>query len=184
MNNILIVVDLQNGFTRYEQTKEMATKIIELSNSGLFDKIIATRFLNREGSQYTRIINWHRLMSSPDIDLVDGLKTDVIIDKYVYTCVTPDFLIKLKELNNGELPTHVFVCGVDTDCCVLKTATDIFEQGIMPIVLTNYCASNGGPKYNEAGKLAMERLIGKKCLVPSEILDKQVINSIIKERKY
>lgn len=184
MNKILIVVDLQNGFTRYEQTKRVSKKIIELANSGLFDKIIATRFINKEGSQYTDILNWHRLMSSPDIDLVDGLKADVVVDKFIYTCVTPDFLAKLKELNDGKLPTHVFICGVDTDCCVLKTATDIFEQGLMPIVLTDYCDSNGGPKYNEAGKLAMERLIGKKSLVPSLISSKEELEKIIIERKY
>lgn len=77
MKNILIVVDMQNGFDRYEQTHKLAKKVIELTNSGIFDKIIATRFLNKEGSQYTKFINWHRLMSSPDIDLVEDRKSVV-----------------------------------------------------------------------------------------------------------
>ena len=74
MNSILIVVDIQNGFTRYEQTQALAKKIVALTNSGLFDKVIATRFLNREGSQYVKFMHWRRLMDSPDIDLVDGIK--------------------------------------------------------------------------------------------------------------
>lgn len=182
MNNILIVVDLQNGFTRYEQTKELATKIVELTNSGVFDKVISTRFLNKEGSQYTKILNWHRLMSSPEIDLVEGLNPDTVVDKWIYTCVTEEFMSLLKKLNGGELPTHIFICGADTDCCVLKTATDIFEQGLMPIVLTEYCASNGGPKSHDAGLLVMERLIGKKCLVSKSISQKADLDSIIAER--
>lgn len=184
MKNILIVVDIQNGFNRYEQTHILADKIIKLTNSGLFDKIIATRFLNKEGSQYTKILNWHRLIESPDIDLVDGIKADEVVDKWVYTCITEEFMSLLKKLNDGEIPTHIFICGADTDCCVLKTATDIFEQGLMPIVLTEYCDSNAGPKSHEAGLLVLGRLIGTKCIVADKITSKEDIAKIIQERQY
>ena len=184
MKNILIVVDMQNGFDRYEQTHKLAKKVIELTNSGIFDKIIATRFLNKEGSQYTKFINWHRLMSSPDIDLVEGIKADAVVDKWVYTCVTKDFLELLKKCNDGELPSHIFVCGVDTDCCVMKTATDLFEQSIMPIVLTEYCDSNGGPESHKAGIMVMDRLIGRKSIVPDKIKSKEDLVKIIADRHY
>lgn len=184
MKNILIVVDIQNGFNRYEQTHALADKIVKLTNSGFFDKIIATRFRNREGSQYTKFLNWHRLIDSPDIDLVNGINADEIVDKWVYTCITDDFMSLLKRLNDGEMPTHIFICGADTDCCVLKTATDIFEQGLMPIVLTEYCDSNAGPKSHEAGLLVMGRLIGKQCIVPDKITSKETLSRIIDERRY
>lgn len=184
MKNILIVVDMQNGFNRYDQTHLLAKKVVELTNSGIFDKIIATRFLNREGNQYTRIINWHRLMTSPDIDLVEGIKADEVVDKWIYTCVTKEFMNLLEKCNDGEIPTHVFICGADTDCCVMKTATDIFEQSIMPIVLTEYCDSNGGPESHKAGIMVMNRLIGKKCIVPGKIESKEDLAKIIAERQY
>ena len=184
MKNILIVVDIQNGFSRYGQTQVLSKKIAEFSQKGIFDSIIATRFLNREGSQYTKFLNWHRLMESPDIDLVEGIKADKVVDKWIYTCVDDSFMDLLKELNDGEMPTHVFVCGADTDCCVLKTATDIFEKDIMPIVLTSYCASNAGPKSHEAGLLVMSRLIGKKCIVDGEITSKDDLIKLIGERQY
>lgn len=184
MKKILIVVDLQNGFARYDQTKDLAKKIVELTKSGVFDKVIATRFLNKEGSQYTRFLNWHRLMESPEIDLVDGLFPDVIVNKWIYTCVNEEFMTILNHFNDGELPTHVFICGADTDCCVLKTATDLFEHGIMPIVLTEYCDSNGGPNSHAAGQLVMERLIGKKCLVNKPITSTVDLDEIIAERQY
>ena len=164
MKNILIVVDMQNGFDRYEQTHILAKKVIELTNSGIFDKIIATRFLNKEGSQYTKFINWHRLMSSPDIDLVEGIKADAVVDKWVYTCVTKDFLELLKKC--------------------MKTATDLFEQSIMPIVLTEYCDSNGGPESHKAGIMVMDRLIGRKSIVPDKIKSKEDLVKIIADRQY
>ncbi|MDE6868194.1 MAG: isochorismatase family protein, partial [Clostridia bacterium] len=106
MKNILIVVDIQNGFNRYEQTHILADKIVKLTNSGVFDEIIATRFRNKEGSQYIKFLNWHRLIDSPDIELVDGIKADVVWDKWVYTCINDEFMALLKKLNDGEMPTH------------------------------------------------------------------------------
>ncbi len=184
MKNILIVVDLQKGFIRYNQTKDLVQRIIKLIESGVFDSIVATRFLNHEGSQYIKFLNWHRLLDSPDIDLVDGLKPDRIVNKYIYTCVDDSFINLLKELNDGSTPTHIFLCGADTDCCVLKTATDLFEKGIMPIVLTAYCNSNGGPSSHEAGLLVMRRLIGKKSIVSDEIQSCDDLKKIIVERQY
>ena len=184
MNSILIVVDIQNGFTRYGQTQALAKKIVALTNSGLFDKVIATRFLNREGSQYVKFMHWRSLMDSPDIDLVDGIKADKVVDKWIYTCVDDSFMTLLKELNCGEIPTHVFVCGADTDCCVLKTSTDLFEKGIMPLVLTQYCDSNAGPKAHEAGLMVMSRLVGKQSIIDEEIESKETIANIIKEKQY
>lgn len=184
MKTILIVVDIQNGFIRYDQTRELANKIIKLVNGGIFDSVIATRFLNHEGSPYIKLLNWNRLLESPDIDLVEGLKPDKVIDKYIYTCVDDSFINLLKELNGGGVPTHVFLCGADTDCCVLKTATDLFEKDIMPIVLTAYCDSNGGPISNAAGLLVMRRLIGEKSTVPAEIHSRDDLKKIIAERQY
>lgn len=183
MKKILIVVDIQNGFIRYEQTKKVAQKIIDLVNENIFDEVIATRFINSEGSQYTKFIGWHRLINEPDISLLDELKTDYVVDKKVYTCVNEKFLEFLKEINDGELPKHIFVVGVDTDCCVLKTSIDLFEHFIMPIVLTKYCDSNGGPESHFAGLKVMERTIGTKCIIPGDV-NKYEIEKIIKEREY
>ena len=156
----------------------------ELTNSGLFDTIIATKFINKEGSQYIRILNWHRLLESPETDLISNLHYDILVEKRVYTCINSEFLDLLKRLNDNQTPTHVFVVGADTDCCVLKIAADLFENDIWPIVLVDYCNSNGGPKSHEAGKLVMSRLIGTKCLVAGKIISKEQLENITQERKY
>lgn len=184
MKDILIVVDMQNGFNRYEQTHILADKIIELTNNNSFDYIIATRFLNKEGSQYTKFLNWHHLIKSPETDLIKGIKSDTVVDKWIYTCVNDKFMAFLQEINEKEMPKHVFICGADTDCCVLKIATDLFEQGIMPIVLTDYCDSNGGPESHKAGLLAMKRLIGQKSLVDGIIASKDDVESVLSSRQY
>ena len=67
----------------------------------------------------------------------------------------------LRECNEGTTPDSVYLCGMDTDCCVQLIAARLFELGIHPIVLTSYCASNGGETAHLAGLTVMGRVLGK-----------------------
>lgn len=169
MKNILIVVDMQNGFARYEQTKQVGKKIVELLNTGSFDYTIATQFINPERGLYRKVLHWEKLTKSPETDLIDGISVDKVLKKNIYTPVNQELINTMIEVNGGEKPNYVFIVGVDTDCCVMKTAVDLFEQDIIPIVLLEYCNSNGGEMANKAGIRVLERLIGKKQLVKGKI---------------
>ena len=52
MKNILLVVDMQKGFARCEQTLDLRDKILKLLELKVFDSIVATRFLNDNDSIY------------------------------------------------------------------------------------------------------------------------------------
>lgn len=183
MKNILIVVDVQNGFVRYEQTKKNACNIKDLLKSNIFDCVIATKFINNSNSIYSKVLNWNRLISEEDRSFFDNIDNniDIIIEKPIYTCVNTAFIQRLTQINKGKFPSYVFVVGSDTDCCVLKISTDLFENGIRPIILTNYCASNGGIESHKAGLLCLNRLIGSANLYDGDILCKEDLNSVIKK---
>ena len=66
----------------------------------------------------------------------------------------------------------------DTDCCVLTIATSLFEHNITPIVLTNYCQSNGGETAHITGIKCLERLIGKKQIVDKKLTRKEELYNI------
>ena len=171
MKNIALVVDMQNGFARYSQTELLTKKIADLLNKKIFDCVIATRFLNDSHSVYEKLFGWERLRSEYDRQISPEIEknVDFIFDKYVYDCVTPSFIQKLCQVNGGVYPDRVFVLGADTDCCILTISTSLFENNIRPVVLTNYCSSNGGDLSHEAGILCMRRLIGKEQLIDIEI---------------
>lgn len=180
MKKILILVDMQNGFTRYPQTKDLAERIKGLLEKKLFDVVIATQFINEKNSIYEKIFNWHRLENEEERSLFPTLVPylDEVVTKYVYTCISPNFLQRLCQLNDGKYPEQIFVAGADTDCCVLKIATDLFEHNIRPVVLTRYCDSNGGEAFHQAGILCMKRLIGEHQLRDNEILSVQDLESL------
>lgn len=176
MKNILIVVDMQRGFLGYGKAAQLTNRVIELLDTGIFDAVIATRFLNDENSIYEKLFNWKHLETEDERAIPDEIMeyVDYVSDKHIYNCVNASFIQRLCQLNGGDYPEKVFVVGVDTDCCVLTIATSLYENNIRPIVLTQYVDSNGGKESHEAGLLCMKRLIGEKQLsdvIPETIDD-------------
>ena len=180
MKNIVIVVDMQNGFSRYPQTQKLSQNIAQLLDRKLFDVVIATKFLNDKNSIYEKLFDWKKLESEEEQKIPDNIlkNVDYVVEKYIYNCVNTNFIQRLCQLNGGIYPEKVFVIGVDTDACVLTIATTLFENNIRPIVLTKYCYSNGGESSHKAGILSMKRLIGERQLVDIEPTLKDELNNI------
>ena len=156
----LLIVDVQVGFVN-DATRHILPRVEALQKQ--YAHVYATRFINAEGSPYRRLLDWHRFYrDSEDVPLafepVDGV---VVIDKHVYTCVTPALLDDLR----GKGIEEVAICGIDTDACVSACAVDLFENGIRPVLLSDACASHAGTEYHEAALRILARLIGKNQIV-------------------
>lgn len=120
--------------------------------------ILATQFINVANTGFQDIMHWNRLVDSPDTDILPFVreKATIVVQKNTYTACTDEVLRILKENDVSE----VFLAGIDTDCCVLATATGLFEHNLRPIVLEHYCASNGGKASHQAAITVMKRTIG------------------------
>lgn len=104
-------------------------------------------------------MNWHKFRKeTPDVDLAFSPIPDTFkFDKGVYSCLLPSVI---DELNRRGI-REVHLCGIATECCILKTAVDLFEKNFRPVVLTSACASHGGEEFHHAGLMALQRLIGQ-----------------------
>lgn len=155
----LFVIDVQNGFVS-DKTEMVLPKIEQLMND--FDEgfIIATQFINTENSGFTDIIHWGRLKTTPEINLIPFVKEKAtyVIQKPTYSACIDEAMQLLLENN----VTEAYIAGIDTDCCVLATAISLFERNIRPVVLEQYCASNGGEVSHQAAITVLERTIGMK----------------------
>lgn len=158
----LLVIDVQNGFVS-PKTEYVVPRILELIEQFEGELVVATKFLNYQESPYFRFMGWERLTSSPETDLIPEVenKASLVIEKAIYSACKDKFcnLLSAKDID------EVYLVGIDTDCCVLKTATDLFERGIRPIVLEHYCASNGGEESHNAAIRVMERTIGRNQII-------------------
>ena len=174
MKTCLLIVDLQKGFIS-PNTLKVVPRIKGLLEENLFDLTVFTKFANKENSPFRRILNWDKIKSLEDQELISEVKSfaSKVINKTIYSGVNNELLAVLRE-NKIEA---VFIAGIDTDCCVLKTAVDLFEHNIMPFVLLHYSASNGGTKSHNAAITVLKRFIGADKLIKGEI-NKKFLNLI------
>ena len=181
MKNIIILVDIQNGFVKTDYAEESFKRVKDLMERELFDVVIATRYWNEEGSNICRLMDWHGLCTEEEQDLRPEIKeyVDHIVEKNTFSSMTDEMKELLRDINDGELPEHTFVIGYDTECCVLTTATDLFEMGVRPIVMTQYCGSHDGERYHQAGITSLEHLIGPKFLIAEELESKEDVERIV-----
>lgn len=158
----LVVVDVQNGFVT-KHSRHVVEPIAELVRRWQADgrDVVFTRFLNRPGSPFERLIKWTKVTDSPETDIVDELAAlskaaTAVVDKNMYTL----FNEAGTALVEAYGWTDLYVCGIDTEVCVLKTAVDAFEHDITPWLIKDASASHSGLEAHEAGLLVARKFIG------------------------
>ncbi|MBA2308413.1 MAG: cysteine hydrolase [Pseudonocardiales bacterium] len=170
--SVLIVTDMQNGFVS-SKSAQVVPRVIGLvrrwEQAGA--PTVFTRFINHPGSPFERLINWTRMQSSPETDLVAELveaaeRAVAVIDKPIYSLFTPDGSTLIEK--HGW--TDLVLCGIATESCVLKTACDAFERGLTPWIVTDACYSHAGQEPHDAGLLVARRFVGRSQLVDSDEL--------------
>lgn len=169
VNPVLVVVDVQNGFIT-DESRHVVPVIEQLVREWL-DKgrdVIFTRYLNYADSPFEKIMGWSKLKESPEIDIVDELqelskRALAVIDKRIYTLFTSEGTA----LAEARGWTDMFVCGIDTEVCVLKTAVDAFEHDIRAWLLVDASASHSGPEPHSAGVLVAQKMIGRQQTIRS-----------------
>jgi nicotinamidase-related amidase len=162
MGTCLMVVDVQRGFVS-DKTEHVVPRIKDLLGKNLFDVVVFTKFVNELGSPYRRFLHWNALSTAREQEIVAELLpfAQNVITKDIYSGLTKETQ-EILQRNNVDI---VYVLGIDTDCCVLKTAADLFEQNIRPVVLEHYSASNGGMESHSSALKVLERLIGRNSIL-------------------
>ena len=168
MSNTLLVIDVQQGFIT-DVTAHIPTKVLRLLRRNVFDHVAFTQFVNLPGSFFETRLDWNKMKQSPEIDIVHELRpfaTNCFV-KYSYSCLTP----RMSEFIASAGSTKVFLVGLETDICVLKTATDAIEAGLAPYVVSDCCATTAGPAVHSSALGIIGRFIGRHNVVASDALN-------------
>lgn len=155
----LLVVDVQQGFIN-TFTRHIPDRVRRLIDTGDFDPILFTRFVNGPESPYQRLLRWDGCSAPPETELVETLvplaREGNVYVKHGLTGLPNE----LEERLRGEQFSAISLVGIDTDMCVLKVAMDVFDLGLEPIVLVDCCASTAGLQAHLAGLAILSRNIG------------------------
>lgn len=181
----LIIIDVQNGFVNTPKGKDITSKIAQLLKFHPFNTVIATKFINSPDNPLSKLMGWTGMTSYEEQCLAPEIKlfVDIEVEKHTYSCVSDEFLERLKKSNFGKLPEKVFIVGCDTDACVLHSAIDLFEQGIEPYILMDYCFSSNGKEANDAGGTVLKNSIGEKFLIYGPICRNIITDPLLKNAK-
>jgi len=160
MTSCLLIIDVQKGLVN-EHTKDIPSKVEALQSQ--YEFVFICRFVNPPHSPHRELLKWNKFgADSPEAELAfEPSASAEIFTKGIYSCAGEDFLRRLEQRGISE----VHLCGMDTNCCILKTAADLFERGYRPVVLSQASASHSGKEYHEAGLKLLVPLIGKEQIV-------------------
>lgn len=162
MKSALVVIDVQNYFVN-EHTKDLPNKIRKYIKENDFDFLIFSKEVNNKDSNFIKLLNWQKMLSSPDTDihpiLSDLAKPNNTFVKSTFSVFKnkkfPDFLKKNKI-------TKLYFCGIDIDACLLATAFDAFDLGYDFEILRDLSKSHHGKPLDDAAlKIIKKNLTGK-----------------------
>ncbi len=156
MSNAFVIIDAQKYFIN-DFTKGVPEKIARFAERK-FDSVIFLKFVNAESSNFSKDLEWKKMFSSPEIDIVPELenlaKKSVVFSKTSFSAFrSKEFVDFLRENKVDRL----YICGFDTDGCVLSTALEAFDLGYAVRVLEDLCASHHGPAFHKNAVTIMRR---------------------------
>ena len=146
MTKALLIIDVQKSAV----TKPQIAKNIEKLQYQ-YDVVYVSKYTNT-GSPLLKLLDWS---GYDDETLAFIPKEDaVLFTKTGYSSYLPE----MKKFD------EIHLCGFDTEACIYKTAMDLIENKIRPIVLKDYCYSSD-EQMHEIGLRVLEKNIGQKNVI-------------------
>ena len=162
MKRVLIVIDVQKYFLT-DETKPIVKNIRDYltKQSSQYTSIYFTIFRNDPRSPLWQVSGWKGCTGSPDTDICDEIKKFSNAKNLFYKNTLSAVKVpQIRDGLKGNAISEVHLCGFDTDCCVLATAYDLFDQGIKPVIIENLSWSTSEEKLHSAAIQIVKRNIG------------------------
>ena len=160
MKSLLIVIDLQSNFIN-DNTNMIPDKVSKLLQSKRFDNVIFTKFINDQNSSFYKILGYKGCIEEKDREIVIDTGNCKVIEKRPYTAYNDELVKYIKDNNINT----IYLCGIDTDACVLKTALDLFENNYDVKVIEDCSMSHSGKEYHDWAIMMLQKLIGKQNII-------------------
>ncbi len=154
----LIVIDMQKGFLRRQP--DLVRAVSNLTSQFPAESTYWLVYRNHPESLFVRNLGWGQMMSSPEIDMADGLTPDPARTFRHESYSLPSALTeRLKGCKT------VGISGTDTDACVQAAAFDLWHAGIQPLLIEPCCGSSGGAQFHKSALDLIRRQFGTQAIV-------------------
>ena len=108
-------------------------------------------------------MNWTKFQSVEDQKLFSELQApnNIEYEHKTYTILNDN----LKEFMDTYKITKVFLCGIYTDVCIIKTAMDLFDNNTETFVVQDACNSLHGKKNHDSAIDSLKHILGRKQIL-------------------
>ena len=138
----LLIIDVQKSAVG---KSKLPQKIEQLQQQ--YEYVFVSQFKNHK-SPLLKLMNW-KGYDDESLAFIP-VENALIFNKKGYSSYLP----KMKKFS------EIHLCGFDTDACIYKTALDLIEHGIRPVVLKDFCFSSN-KTFHQMGLKLLRRNIGK-----------------------
>ena len=157
MGRTLLLIDFQEGFLK-APTEHLRLLVQELVMDPVFDEVIATRFINAEGSLWRTALNWAGLATAAEQEIAVGLPPWAqVVDKTSYGL--PQALVQ--RIKSRSSSNTVVLAGLEADVCVTVAAAQLFDAGVSVIALSDRMGTNKGEQHHQHALLTLGRIVGR-----------------------
>ncbi len=154
--NALIIIDVQNCFMN-KHTRQLPSLISKFFSKSKFDFVLFTKFVNTRGSNFAKTFGWTACSSPPQAGIVPQLSKlsneNNTFEKDTFSAFKSSRLLAFLRKNSVD---QVFLCGTDSEACVLASAFEAFDLGFKVTVLNELCASCNGSKFGAMAREIIE----------------------------
>ena len=160
--DILCLVNVQNGFLN-EFTKPTILELRKFLSDYEFSKVLVVKFINQPNTLFVNELGYEKMMTPEACETIIDIKPFVSVTylKGTFGFLNQGFLEQIKILNNGELPKHVLLAGIDLETHILAIAINLFDIGIKPILLADFTTSFEGKEIYHHGLRSFELFFGR-----------------------
>ena len=155
----ILIIDVQNYFINVH-TRDLPKKIAAHVRDARYDYVLFTKFVNNKNSNFVKMLGWDKCNSAPDTDICSELSGLVnkenanVFEKHTLSAFKNP---KLKKFLDANTVTKLYICGTDSEACVLSSAFEAFDFGFDVQILKELCASSNGKDFHEYARTIIER---------------------------
>lgn len=164
----ILIIDLQKGFIN-EHTRHLPQKIADMLAHHRFASVIATRYCNTPETACYRLGGWRDCMEgTPDAEIVPEVLPHVqrVFEKHTFTGCTQT----LRRFLHEQQFDRLYLCGVNTDCCVLATVFSCYDAVQDLAVIGDLCGSTlGEHKHRNALELMRDNITPSRIITTADL---------------
>lgn len=158
---VLLIIDYQKGFLN-DNSKRIIKPLTKLLHNKKFDKVIMTMWFNSGVNNFTECLNYENCqVDGKDAGLIKLYHGSSVYPRVNrYSCLTEEMLSILK------YNMHIYLCGLETDACVLGTAFGLFDYGFKFNIIDD-CTTSKNKELEDAARLIINRQFGVNTFIRS-----------------